>query len=196
MTLTLHEPYRLATAEDAAQLADLVFFAGEGLPLVVWQGLAGPGEDPWEVGRRRQAAKAMAGEIIVADHDGHAVAGLTGYVIGPDPEPIPDDMPALFRPLQELENLAPDSWYVNVLATYPGHRGRGLGSGLLGIAEELARNEGLALMSLIVADSNTGARRLYDRHGYGEVARRPCEKDGWESEVAEWILITKPLGTG
>ena len=55
------------------------------------------------------------------------MASLTGYVIGPDPEPIGADFPALFRPLQELENQALDSWYVNVLACYPEHRGEGPG---------------------------------------------------------------------
>jgi hypothetical protein len=37
-------------------------------------------------------------------------------------------MPAMFVPLQELENLAPGTWYVNVLAAYPEHRSQGHGT--------------------------------------------------------------------
>jgi len=48
-------------------------------------------------------------------------------------------MPALFVPLQKLENLAPDTWYVNVLAVLPEYRGAGLGTKLLGLAEANGR---------------------------------------------------------
>ncbi|OWU83374.1 GCN5 family acetyltransferase [Oceanicola sp. 22II-s10i] len=183
----------MATTRDAAELAELVFFAGEGLPLHVWTGLALPGQDPWDIGRARQAEKAGAGEIVVADFGEGAVAGLTGYVIGPEPEPVTDDIPALFRPLIELENLAPDSWYVNVLASYPEHRGKGLGKRLLGIAERIARSEGQNRMSLVVSAQNDGAMRLYAREGYVETARLPCDPGDWVTDTREWVLMIKPL---
>jgi len=191
--IKLEKPFRLADQSDAPQLADLVNFAGEGLPLHLWNGLAEQGQDPWEVGRARQAEKAREGRIVVVDLGGGAVAGLTGYAIGPEPEPIGDDFPALLRPLQELENEALDSWYVNVLACYPEHRGQELGSRLLDVAERLAAAEGMNRMSVIVADSNTGARRLYERHGYREVARRGCVKDGWLTDSENWVLLTKSM---
>jgi len=139
--IDLDSPLRPATETDAKQLADLVNFAGEGLPLYLWQGMAKDGQDPWEIGRARQADKAAEGQIVVVDHGHGAVAGLTGYVIGPEPEPIGEGFPALFRPLQELENEAPDSWYVNVLACYPEYRGQGIGSRLLETAERIAAAE-------------------------------------------------------
>lgn len=191
--ITLDPPFRVATASDAAALAELVNFAGEGLPVHLWTDLAEDGQDPWEVGRMRQAEKAREGQIVVADYGQGAVASLTGYVIGSVPIPIGRDFPPLFRPLQELENQALDSWYVNVLASYPAHRGQGLGSKLLDIAERIARDAGLGEMSVIVADTNAGARRLYERHGYRELAARPCEKEGWDTEIAQWVLLTKPL---
>ena len=191
--VTLERPFRLATEEDAPQLAELVNFAGEGLPLHVWAGLAGPGEDPWEIGRARQAQKARGGEIIVVDHGTGAVAGLTGYAIGAEPQPVGDDTPALFHPLQELENLALGSWYINVLACYPAARGQGIGSRLLRLAEEIAMSEGLGRLSVIVASDNAGARRLYDRHGFEEVARKACVKDSWDTATDQWLLLMKPL---
>ena len=109
------------------------------------------------------------------------------------PEPVADDEPATIRPLIELENLAPSTWYINVLATYPEHRGRGLGMRLLALAENLARDRGLSAMSLIVTGGNEGARRLYERIGYVETTRRPIVKDGWDCASDEWVLLVKPL---
>lgn len=187
-------PFRLATPADAKELADLVNFAGEGLPLYLWQGLVEDGGDPWELGRSRQAAKAREGQIIVADLGAGAIASLTGYAIGSEPVTITDDVPALFHPLLELENLVPDSWYVNVLACYPAHRGQGFGGRLLDFAEQIARDAGLTQMSVIVADTNSGARRLYARHGYRELASRPCIREGWDTDMSDWIVMTKALG--
>lgn len=191
--IPLKPPLRPATEADAPQLAELVNMAGHGLPLHVWTELAGPDEDPWALGRARQAGKAREGQIVVVDHGAGAVACLTGYRIGAAPVPVGPDVPALFRPLLELENAAPDSWYVNVLAVYPEARGEGLGSRLLAVAERIGRAEGASAMSVIVADDNPGARRLYERSGYAEAARRPCETDGWDGATREWVLLTKPL---
>lgn len=191
--LTLKPPLRRATAADAAALADLVNFAGEGLPLYLWGKMAAADEDPWEIGRRRQAQKAGEGKIFVIDEGDGVAAALTGYVIPAEPEPIPADMPAMFRPLQELENLAPATWYVNVLAAYPEFRNRGLGTRLLGLAGDLAREAGLSALSIIVAGSNTGARRLYERTGYTEMARRPIVREGWACASTEWVLLVKRL---
>ncbi len=191
--IPLAPPFRPATDADAAALAELVNFAGHGLPLHFWTLAAAPGQDPWEIGRARQTARAAQGQIVVIDEGAGAIAALTGYPIGPAPEEPGADTPALFRPLLELEALAPDSWYVNVLACQPAHRGRGLGGQLLALAERLAAAEGLARMSVIVADDNPGAARLYARHGYADVARRPCVRDGWRTGTRDWVLMTKDL---
>ncbi len=191
--LRLEPPLRVATAADAKELADLVNFAGEGLPLYVWQSLAADGQDPWEVGRARQAAKARDGQVIVVDYGNGAVAGLTGYAIGSEPVSVGDDFPPLFRPLQELENAALDSWYVNVLACYPSFRGQGLGSRLLALADEIARESALSRMSVIVTSDNADARRLYARHGYEEAATRPCVKEKWVTQTEHWVLLLKSL---
>lgn len=191
--IQLEPPLRVASRADARALADLVNFAGQGLPLYIWEGLARDGQDPWEVGRDRQAERVREGQIVVVDFGDGAVASLTGYPIGSEPEPIADDFPALFRPLQELENQAPDSWYVNVLACYPEHRGQGLGSRLLKLAEQIAQDQALPRMSVIVADNNVGARRLYERNGYEEVATCACVKEGWKADTENWVLLIKPL---
>ena len=185
-------------SEDAAVLCELVNYAGEGLPLYLWEQSAGPDKTAWDVGFERAQREEGAfsyRNAHMALADDQVVGALIGYSIGPEPEPIGPDMPAMFVPLQELENLAPNSWYVNVLAAVPERRGEGVGTLLLSHADQVGREAGSTSMSIIVADNNSGARRLYERTGYAEIARRPMVKDGWENDGAEWVLLVKPLAS-
>jgi ribosomal protein S18 acetylase RimI-like enzyme len=194
--IEIEPPFRRATAGDAAAMADFVHFASEGLALYLWSKTAGPGGDPWAIGReraRRDSGSFSYRNTILTEAGGRVVAGLMGYPLADVPEPIPPDLPAMFVPLQELERLAPATWYVNVLAAYPEHRGKGHGRALLALAERLAADTGRRGLSIIVADANTGARRLYERSGYREVARRAMVKEDWQHPGKEFVLLTKPL---
>ena len=193
----LNFPYRPASKADAHQLAELVNMAGEGMPVYLWSRMLEPGEDVWDVGRRR-AQRDEGGfswrNAVVREDKGKAIAALIGYPLPDEPEPIDyDDMPPMFVPLQQLEDLAPGTWYVNVLATYPEYRGKGFGGELLAIAEEFARSEQRHGLSIIVSDGNCGAVRLYERNGYKRVDERPMVKDEWENAGENWILLTKPV---
>lgn len=196
--MQLKPPLRQATPGDAQAMADFVHFASEGLALYLWTRMAGPGGDPWAVGRERAARETGAfsyRNTILVEHDNQPVAGLIGFALPDHPEPVPETMPAMFVPLQELENLAPRTWYVNVLAAYPPHRGRGYGGALLALADRLAADAGNQGLSIIVADTNTGARKLYERCGYREAGRRSMVKEDWQHPGTDWVLLTKPLGT-
>jgi ribosomal protein S18 acetylase RimI-like enzyme len=189
-------PFRKATPGDASAMADLVHFASEGLALYLWTRIAPPGVDPWAIGReraQREAGSFSYRNSIVVEGQGRVAAGLIGYPIADVPEPMPANLPPIVVPLQELEDLVPGTWYVNVLAAYPQHRGKGYGAALLGIAEQLARQTRRRGMSIVVADTNTGARRLYERCGYREVGRRRMVKEGWEHPGSEFVLLTKRL---
>jgi len=191
--IDLQPPLRRATATDAPALADFINYAGEGMPLHIWTQMATGGQDPWAIGRTRMAVRADAGKCFVVDEGAGAVAALIGYVTPLDPEVIAADEEPMFVPLIELENLAPSTWYVNVLAAYPENRGKGLGARLLALAEEIARGLDVTAMSIIVASGNTGARRLYERTGYVETARRPVVKGDWDCDSDEWVLLVKRL---
>jgi ribosomal protein S18 acetylase RimI-like enzyme len=189
-------PFRRATIDDAPILAELVNHAGEGLPLYLWGKMAEPGETAWDVGRRRAAREEGSfsyRNAIVIERDGQCAGCLIGYEVPDDPMPIADDMPSMFVPLQELENLAPGTWYVNVLAVRPRYRGQGLGTRLLRLADETGRSLAKRGMSVIVSDANAGARRLYERCGYRETATRAMVKEGWQNEGRDWVLLTKAL---
>jgi ribosomal protein S18 acetylase RimI-like enzyme len=190
----LKPPFRQARPDDAPILAELVNYAGEGLPLHLWGGMAAEGETAWDVGiarARRETGGFSYRNAIVTEHDTEAAGCLIGYAIPEAPEPIPPDFPALVRPLQELENLAPGTWYVNVLAVRSQHRGKGLGGALLTLAETIGKAGGCRGMSVIVADANKGAFRLYERFGYRESDRRAVARNGWSVESNNWILMTR-----
>lgn len=188
--------FRRATIADVSALAELVEYASEGLALCLWTQLAGPGGDPWEVGRKRVGSETTAicyRNAIIAESAGKTVAALVGYPLG-EPEPIEETDPALLVPLHELMQMAPHTLYVHALAAYPEHRGRGVGAALLAQAEELAAADGLSRLSLIVSDTNTVACGLYERSGYREAARRKMVKQEWQHPGTDWGLMIKAAG--
>lgn len=75
----------------------------------------------------------------------------------------------------------------------PAFRAQGLGTKLLGLADETGRSLAKRGMSVIVSDANAGARRLYERCGYREAAMRAMVKEGWRNEGRNWVLLTKTL---
>ena len=195
-TPAIRPPFRAATSEDAGTLAEFVEFASEGLALYLWSKMAGDGGDPWRIGRER--VRGGTGGLsyhnaVIAELAGRPAAGLIGYPLRDKPEPISDKLPAILVPLHELMNLALDSWYVHVLATYPEYRGKGQGSALLALADRIAASAGKPGLSLIVSDTNLGARRLYESRGYREAAKRKMVKEGWKHPGVDWVLMRKDL---
>ncbi len=195
--IELEQPFRRARPEDADALAELINFAGEGLPLYLWEKMAQDGETAWDVGRQR--AKREEGgfsymNAVVLEKDAKINACLIGYPLADQPEPIDyENTPAMFVPMEELERLAPGTWYVNVLATYAEFRGQGHGTRLLSIAERLATDTGKSGLSIIISEANTGARRLYEKCGYRQNADRPMVKEGWQNAGERWVLLTKSI---
>lgn len=191
--LTAHQ--RPARPDDATALAELANMAGEGLPYYLWSELADAGQSAWEIGRQRALREAGSfswRNATVLEVDGSVAACLIGYPLDPDPEPVDyAAMPALFVPLQQLEDQAPGTWYLNVLATYPRFRGQGLGGRLLETAEQKAIESDSTGISLIVADSNTRAMHLYGRCGYRPVETRPAVTGRWDNPIRNWVLMIR-----
>jgi ribosomal protein S18 acetylase RimI-like enzyme len=187
---------RKATALDAEHLTRFINMAADDLPLHFWKRTVGPDGDPWAYGRER-AARSTGNfsycNAWLAEDEGEVAACLLGYAADPAPATIDPDTPPIFVPLLELEAMAPGSWYLNVLATYATHRGKGLGSALLVKADEIAQAGGHRSISLIAEDTHQDALRLYQSRGYREVARRPVVKGDWQVEATEWILFVKPV---
>ncbi|MFZ1910110.1 MAG: N-acetyltransferase [Burkholderiales bacterium] len=188
--------FRPATLADAGALAELVQFASEGLAVCLWAQLAGPGGDPWEIGRKRVSSETGGisyRNATIAEFAGKPAGSLIGYPLGDKPNPVSNTLPAMLAPLHMLMNLVPNTWYVHALAAYPECRGRGYGTALLAEADKAAARAGKPGMSLIVTDTNTNARRLYERSGYREAAHRAIVKEGWKHPGTNWLLLTKQL---
>lgn len=188
---------RPARPNDAHEMAALVNIASEGLAMYFWREASG-GKDPFEYGISRAAREDGSfsyrnGTVIEAS--GKVVALLIGYRQPDVFEPVDlSDFSTLIRPLVELESFAPRTWYVNVLATFPEHRGNGLGSKLLVEAERLAKASSATGLSLIAAEENHDAVRLYERTGYSKRQRRPLAPYPGCPHGGDWVLMTKPLG--
>ena len=183
-------PFRPDDADACARLNDI---AGAGIALYAWKTNAPDGMDPWAFGRRRQIDRMESGQMmVVTDTGAGAEAMLVGNTLGPGPED-PESVPVIFRPLVELENLVLDSWYLNIIATLPQARGKGHGTRLLALAEDIARAEGRSRISLIVSDANSLALPLYVKSGYSEQARRPMAKGDWAGPGENWLLLVKSV---
>jgi hypothetical protein len=46
-------------------------------------------------------------------------------------------------------------------------------------------------ISLLVADANAGARRLYERCDFQQAASRPMAKGDWTNPGNEWLLLIR-----
>jgi ribosomal protein S18 acetylase RimI-like enzyme len=115
----------------------------------------------------------------VAEGDGELLGVLLG---GPADTPEPDDSLGLpwgltrlrlmavgmaFQPfLSFMHHHDPGEWYVTAVSVTPEARGRGVGAALLEDAVARARDAGMASIALDVDAKNSGARRLYERHGF------------------------------
>jgi ribosomal protein S18 acetylase RimI-like enzyme len=177
-SVRLEPPLRWARKEDSRRVAELMNIAGHGLPAYVWSLAAEDGQEPIDAGTERatrEDGNFSYRNAVVAEEDGEVVALLLAYRLPEAGEAVDlEEVPEALRPLVELELLAPGTFYVNGLATLPGHQGRGLGSSLLKVANDLAAEAGCHELSLEVFEQNEVAVRLYERHGYRTVDRRPA----------------------
>lgn len=190
---------RPACRADARVIAQLMALAGDGIPEFLWGRQAAPGESRIDVGTRRAARD--DGDFswmnaILAERCGRPVGLMLGYVLadaGPvDPASL-EALPAPVRPFAELEAGAPGSFYVNGLAVFAEHRGLGIGSLLLDAARDRARKLGTATLSIQAFEQNEGAVRLYRRHGYQVVARRPTIRHPCHPYGGDVVLMTRPV---
>lgn len=67
-----------------------------------------------------------------------------------------------------------DEWEIENVVVVEEQRRRGLGASLVGQVLEQARAAGITSVLLEVRESNSAARRLYEKLGFSEVGRRPA----------------------
>lgn len=177
MTLAAHMLDRIrcrpARKEESRIIAELFSISSDGVADYTWSTLAGPGENVLDVGERRYSR-----EDTQFSYQNCTIAEIAGEIVGmiaafpmenEDSSNSEKDVDPILAPYTKLEQ--PNSYYIAGMAVFPEYRGKGIGSKFLEIAERQAKGLGLNQISLIVFEENRGAKKLYDRHGYYEIAR-------------------------
>lgn len=164
---------RAARREDARKIAELFSISSDGVADYTWSTLAEPGKDVLDVGEQRYSrdnARFSHENCVIAELDGEVVGMVAAFSMETGESDYREkDVDPILAPYTKLEE--PNSYYIAGMAVFPEYRGNGIGSKFLEIAEQQAKALGLNRVSLIVFEENRGAKRLYDRHGYYEVAR-------------------------
>lgn len=191
--IQLPAPFRLAVPDDAPAVSEFSSMANDGLGQVLWQLLRAPGETPEDVGLRAMIGRIKDGDVIVTDDPGTPMAGMISHVQMRGADDLPDHLPAPLHVIHSIQQKATETWFIKSVAVRPAAPGRGLGRALLGLAEDMARDAGLSATSLLVFEHNTGARRLYEKLGYGEAARDRVAQDGWRPSPQDICLMVKRL---
>ena len=190
--------FRPATPDDATDLALLLDAASRRLVSWRWSTLAEAGQSWFEVGRSRILTltdnQSHYANWLVAKVDGLAVGGLNAHPVPDAVEPTdPADIDPVFQPLIALEPLTAGTFYIMAAAIFAEHRGRGYGAALLEQADAMARGRGVSRVTLMTESFNTGARRLYQRHGFRDLDRRPFVAFPGSDEAGDWTLMVKDL---
>ena len=165
-----------ARKSDVKDLARLALIAGEGIPAWFWSQSAEHGQPLVDVGAARLLSETdnfSYRNAHVATVDDSIAGMMLAYRLpeADDTEDL-DELPEFIRPLVELEQCVPASFYINMIATYPEFRNMAIGTRLMALVDDLACNAGCSLSSIEVFDQNAGALRLYQRLGYRIIEKR------------------------
>lgn len=194
--MTIH--IRTAALRDCPDIARLALMAGEGIPGWFWAQQAEEGQSIEEVGAHKAASDTgnfTYRNCHMAELEGRIAGFLLAYrLLDEDGDDDISELPEFIRPLVELERTVPGSFYINMLASYPEFRGRGVGSALMGQVDPLARDAGCHQSSIEVFEQNTGAVRLYQRLGYRIVDQRPVVPHSSHPYDTNLLLLTRLVG--
>jgi ribosomal protein S18 acetylase RimI-like enzyme len=188
---------RNANLKDCYSVAELALIAGEGIPAFFWEQSRKEDQDIISVGAHNLASETenfSYKNVHVAVVEDNIAGMLLAYKL-PSNELAEDinDFPEFIRPLIELEQCVPNSFYINMIACYPQYRGKGVGSALMAIVDQLAQEAGCQIISLEVFEQNEGALRLYQRLGYNIIESRDVIPHPCHVNTGKIFLLTKAV---
>ena len=198
--MTQKEPiFRNATKDDCRAIAELAVIAGEGIPSYFWSLSAKEGQDLLDVGENNAASETdnfSYRNSTIAMINGKTVAMMLAYRLpdATDAEDL-DELPELIRPLVELEQCVPGTYYINMIATFPENRNMGIGSKLMFAADQLAIKHGCDTLSVEVFEQNEGALRLYQRQDFEVIDSRPVVPHPCYAYDTNILLLTRSVNT-
>jgi ribosomal protein S18 acetylase RimI-like enzyme len=164
--------YRTGKVEDCTRLAQFVDIASDGVVEFLFHDLI-PGQSPVQIVAQnlsadrdhytfRDAIVAQSGQKLI----GMSLAYPSHF------HRISSGMREIFPPdrLKHVENIftseVKNSLYLDTLGVDQDFRGKGVGSQLISLTQKKAVAHGINALSLIVLADNTGAQKLYRRHGF------------------------------
>jgi ribosomal protein S18 acetylase RimI-like enzyme len=190
--------FRPATKSDSRKIAELFKISSGGVAEYVWSTLTPeyPGLTPLEIGARRYAREEGAfsyKNCTVAEVGGEVIGMVHAYPIGEkseQEEEAGEPVDPILEPYAKLE--VPGSYYVSGMAVFPEYRGGSLGTRMLEIVREKARQSGCREVSLLVFEQNEGALRLYERNGFAVIDRALAVPHKLIRYTGEVLLMTAP----
>ena len=185
---------RPAKNSDCRTIASLYSISSDGVCDYIWTTMAKPGEDILDVGQRRyerEEGPFSYRNCTVAELNGEIIGMLVAFPMHVDPDATEEVVDPVLTPYSALEE--DNSYYICGMALFPPYRGHGVGSSFLALAEMHARARKLAKLSLIVFEQNEGAKRLYLRNGYVEVARHPVVPHPLIRYTGDALLMVKTI---
>jgi ribosomal protein S18 acetylase RimI-like enzyme len=204
--------FRAATVEDCFTIAQLFQIAADGVADYIWNTLQPeyPGLSPLQIGATRYANPDSVfsyKNAVLAEQNGQVVGMMLSFPIEPSESDagsenqLDSTTPAVTFPEQSSETEvmtpygleAPGTWYICALAVFPEYRGQGIGSQFLQLAHQQAAQRGFSDLSLLCFEQNVGALRLYQRHGFREIARVPVVPHPFIHFTGDLLLLTTPV---
>jgi len=164
--------YRTGQIDDCPRLAQFVEIASDGVVEFLFHDLI-PGQSPVRIVAQNLSADRdhyTFRDTIVAQSEQKVIGMSLAY---PSHfHRISSGMREFFPPdrLKHVENIftseVKNSLYLDTLGVDPDFRGKGVGSQLISLTQNKAVEHGMNALSLIVLADNTGAQKLYRRHGF------------------------------
>jgi ribosomal protein S18 acetylase RimI-like enzyme len=188
---------RKANTDDCLKIAELAMMAGEGIPAYFWAQTQLAGENIYQSGARNACTEtdnfSYRNAYLAIEYDEVCGMLLAYRLTTPEAGHDIEEYPEFIRPLIELEQQVPDSFYINMLATYPQYRHRGIGEALMKYAEQLAQEADCDLLSLVVFGENRGACKLYQRLDYEIADKRKVIPHPCHGHTGDILLMTKSV---
>ena len=185
---------RPAKVTDCAAIAQLYSISSDGVADYVWTQIAEPGENILAIGQQRYErtdTDFSYENCHVVEQDNQVIGLLSSFAIHIDPDYVEDD--PILAPFMILEE--DDSYYICGVSLFEQYRGQGIGSDLMALAENLAKEKGFSKTSLVVFEDNAGAKKLYERLGYKEVKRSTITPHPLIHFEGDAILMVKHLNS-
>ena len=199
MTDTLS--FRPAEAGDSRFIAEMIDVSSDGVALIEWTQVAeaSRGRTPLDVGAEVYASSEgdySYRNTCVVEVSGRRAGMMLSFPLrARDPAELvsrpPFDGGDVFAPYRYLE--APDTWYICAVSVLSEFRGQGVGTGLMHLARDLARQHGYDRLSLVVFEENAAALRLYQRLGYAIIDRAAIVPHPLIRSSGDALLMVAPV---